>query len=156
MLKCCGDNVKFGDNVDITWNNCSIGEDVYIGKGCQFMCSDAELTIGNHVMFGPNVTIVTGDHRTDIVGKYMSKVTVADKLPENDLPVAIEGDNWIGANATILKGVNIGRGAIVASNALVINDVPPYSIVGGVPAKTIRIRFTEEEIYEHESKLGLF
>lgn len=155
MLKGCGDNVRFGDNVEITWNNCAIGEDVYIGKGCLFVCSDAELTIRNHVMFGPNVTIVTGDHRTDIVGKFMSNVTVADKLPENDLPITIEGDNWIGANATILKGVNIGRGAIVASGALVLKDVPPYSIVGGVPAKKIGMRFTDEEIKKHESELGL-
>ena len=128
---------------------------MYIGKGCLFVGADAELIIGNHVMFGPNVTIVTGDHRTDIVGKYMSKVTVDEKLQENDLPVTIEGDNWIGANATILKGVNIGRGAIVASGALVLKEIPPYSIVGGVPAKIIRMRFTDQEIEEHEKVLGL-
>ena len=82
-------------------------------------------------MFGPNCSIITGDHRIDIVGKYMSEVTVAEKLPENDLPVTIEGDNWIGANAIILKGVTVGTGSVVAAGSVVIHNVPPYSIVGG-------------------------
>lgn len=155
MMKECGRNVRLGDNVEITWNNCIIGNDVYVGKGSLFMCANAPLTIGDHVMFGPNVTIVTGDHRTDIIGKYMSEVTVKDKLSENDLPVHLVGDNWIGTNSTILKGVTIGRGAIIAAGALVTKDVPPYSIVGGVPAKLIGMRFNEEEIIEHEKKLGL-
>lgn len=104
MLLNCGVNVRFGRNIHITWNNCSLGNDVYIGPNAQFICAKAPLTIGNHVMFGPNLTIVTGDHRTDIKGRYMSQVAEQDKLPENDQPVIIEGDNWIGANATILKG----------------------------------------------------
>lgn len=155
MLNSCGKDVRFGDGVEITWNNCSIGNDVYIGKNSLFMCANAPLTIGDHVMFGPNVTIVTGNHRTDIVGKYMSEIAVKDKLPKNDLPVNLVGDNWIGANATILKGVTIGRGAIVAAGALVTKDVLPYSIVGGIPAKVIEMRFNESEILEHERILGL-
>lgn len=155
MLKSCGNNVRFGTDVDITWNNCIIGDDVYIGKGSLFSCADAPLIIGDHVMFGPNVTIVTGDHRTDMVGKYMSQITVSEKLPENDKAVNITGDNWIAANAIILKGVNVGRGAIVASGAVVTKDVPPYSIVGGVPAKVIGMRFDESQIEEHEKMLGL-
>lgn len=67
----------------------------------------------------------------------------------------ITGDNWIAANAIILKGVNVGRGAIVASGAVVTKDVPPYSIVGGVPAKVIGMRFDESQIEEHEKMLGL-
>ena len=104
-------------------------------------------------MFGPNCTIITGDHRIDIVGKYMSQVTVAEKKPENDLPVKLEGDNWIGANSVILKGVTIGFGAIVAAGAVVTQNVPAYSIVGGVPAKVISMRFSNAEIQEHEKKL---
>lgn len=155
MLKKCGANVRIGKNVDIIWKNCSIGNDVYIGKNANFICAEAPLLIGNHVMFGPNVTIITGDHRIDMIGKYMSEVTIRDKLTENDLPVNIIGDNWIGANSTILKGVTIGKGAIVAAGAVVTKNVAPYSIVGGVPAKKIGIRFCSEEIIEHEKKLGL-
>ncbi len=56
----------------------------------------------------------------------------------------MKGDNWIGANSTILKGVTIGEGAIVAAGALVIKDVPPYSIVGGVQAKVLKYRFSDD------------
>lgn len=104
-------------------------------------------------MFGPNVTVITGDHRTDLIGRYMTSVRNEEKLPENDQAVVFEGDNWIGANVTILKGVRVGNGAIVASGAVVDKDVPPYAIVGGVPAKVIKYRFTEKQILEHEQKL---
>ena len=58
----------------------------------------------------------------------------------------IGNDVWIGLNATILDGVTIGDGAIVAAGAVVTKDVPPYAVVGGVPAKIIKYRFTESQI----------
>lgn len=102
------------------------------------------------MVFGPHVSIRGGDHRTDVVGKFVDQVGDAMKLPENDKDVIFEGDNWIGMNSTILKGVTIGRGCIVAAGAVVNKSTPPYSIVGGVPAKVLKMRFTEEEIIEHE------
>lgn len=75
------------------------------------------------------------------------------KLPENDQDVIFEGDNWIGMNVTVLKGVTIGRGCIVAAGAVVNKSTPPYSIVGGVPAKVLKMRFTPEQITEHEAIL---
>lgn len=63
------------------------------------------------------------------------------KKPENDISVIIEDDVWIGANVTILKGVHIYTGAVIAAGAVVVNDVPKYSIVGGIPAKIIGKRF---------------
>lgn len=154
-LKKCGKNVTFGDGINITWKNCSIDDDVSIGGGALFICALAPITIGAHTMFGPNVTMITGDHRTDIVGRWMKSVTNIEKLPENDQPIIIEGDNWIGANVTILKGVTVGQGAVIAAGAVVIKDVPPYSIVGGVPARVISHRFTNEQICEHEKILGI-
>lgn len=76
-----------------------------------------------------------------------------EKLPENDAPVVIEDDVWTGANVTILKGVTIGRGSIIAADAVVTKSFPPYSIIDGVPAKVLKMRFSEEEIEEHEEKL---
>jgi serine acetyltransferase len=58
----------------------------------------------------------------------------------------IGNDVWIGANVTILDGIRIGDGAIVATNALVTKNVPPYAILGGVPAKQLKKRFTDEQI----------
>lgn len=133
--------------------NLSIGDGTSIPKGSTIYCTGAQLTIGKKVLFGPNPTIITGDHRIDIVGKYIIDVGVEEKLPENDLPVVIEDECWIGANVTILKGVTIGRGSVVAAGAVVTKSCEPYSIIGGVPAKLIKMRFTPEQIVEHEGIL---
>lgn len=134
--------------------NLSIGDGTSIPKGSTFYCTDAPLTIGKKVVFGPRPTIITGDHRIDIIGKHIIDVTVEEKLPDNDQPVVIEDGVWCGANVTILKGVTIGRGSVIAAGAVVTKSFPPYSIIGGVPAKLIKMRFTEDEIAEHEMKLN--
>ena len=133
--------------------NLSVGDGSSIPKGSTFYCTRAELRIGNKVIFGPKPTIITGDHRIDIIGKYIIDVTDEEKLPDQDAPVTIEDDCWIGANVTILKGVTIGRGTVVAAGAVVNRDIPPYCISGGVPAKVLKFRFTPEQIIEHEKKL---
>ena len=134
--------------------NLSVGDGTSIPKGATFYCTEAPLTIGKKVVFGPRPTIITGDHRIDLVGKHIIDVTVEDKLPENDLPVVIEDGVWCGANVTILKGVTIGRGSVVAAGAVVTESCAPYSIIGGVPAKLIKMRFTPEEIEEHEKLIA--
>ena len=133
--------------------NLSIGDGTSIPKGSTLYCTEAPLTIGKKVIFGPSPTIITGDHRIDIIGKYIIDVTVDEKLPENDAPVVIEDDVWCGANVTILKGVTIGRGSVVAAGAVVTQSFPPYSIIGGVPARLLKRRFTEAQAEEHETQL---
>ena len=87
----------------------------------------------------------------------MADVTVEEKFVDGvnvyDQPVVIEDDVWCGANVTILKGVTIGHGSVVAAGAVVTKSFPPYSIIGGIPAKLLKMRFTEEEIMEHERML---
>lgn len=134
--------------------NLSIGNDTLIPKGSTFYCTRAELKIGNKVIFGPKPTIITGDHRIDIIGKHIIDVGDDEKLPGQDAPVTIEDGCWIGANVTILKGVTIGRGSVIAAGAVVTKSCEPYSIIGGVPAKLIKMRFTPEQIIEHERKLN--
>ena len=85
------------------------------------------------------------------VGSFMYDIKV--KKPGDDLDVHIEDDVWIAANVTILKGVTVGRGAVVAASSLVIHDVPPYAIVGGVPAKVLKYRFLADDIKKHEEIL---
>lgn len=154
-LKSCGTDVYIDENVTGMWENISIGSDVHIGKNNLFMCLRAPIIIQDHVMFGPNVTMITGDHRIDIIGRYMTSIKNDEKLEENDQPIFIEGDNWIGANVTVLKGVKIGEGAVVASGSVVTRNVEPYSIVGGVPARHIKYRFDKDEIKRHKAILNL-
>ena len=75
-----------------------------------------------------------------------------DGMPTSNGPVIIGHDVWISTGVTILSGINIGHGSVIAADALVTKDVPPYSIVGGNPAKLIRYRFSPDEI---ESILAL-
>lgn len=153
MLGKCGKNVLINEKTNLMYKNIFVGNNVSIGTNCTFICGMAKIIIGDNVMFAPNVTVVTGSHRYDIIGKYMKNITESEKLPENDQDVVFEGDNWIASNAIILKGVTIGRGAIVAAGAIVTKDVPPYAIVGGSPAKIIKMRFSIDEIKEHEKIL---
>ena len=67
--------------------------------------------------------------------------------------MTVEDDVWAGANITILKGVTIGRGSVIAAGAIVTKSCPPYSIIGGVPAKVLKYRFTADEVLRHESLL---
>ena len=147
----CGKNVSVGRNTLFSGaENISVGNSVSIGSNAVFLTTRAKIKIGDQVMMGPGVTLVTGDHRIDIVGKYMDEVTDAEKRPEDDMDIVMLGDNWIGANAVVLKGVTLGKGSVVSAGAVVTKDVPSYAIVGGVPAKIIKMRFKEEEIREHE------
>lgn len=159
-MKQCGKNVYLRPmSSDIKGlQNLSVGDCTSIPKGSTIYCTDAPCTIGKKVVFGPHPTIITGDHRTDLIGKYMIDVTVADKIhPDGsnpyDAPVTVEDDVWAGANVTILKGVTIGRGSVIAAGAVVTKSFPPYSIIGGVPAKLLKTRFTPGQIAEHERLL---
>lgn len=155
-MKFCGKGVYFRPmSCDIKGiENLSIGNGSVIPKGSTFYCTRAELIIGNKVILGPKPTIITGDHRIDIIGKYIIDVTDEEKLPEQDSAVVIQDDVWAGANVTILKGVTIGRGSVIAAGSVVTKSCLPYSIIGGVPARLIRMRFTPEEIIEHERLLN--
>ena len=129
--------------------NFYIGNNVSIPKGSVLYSTEAKLIIKDNVIFGPRPTIITGDHRYDVVGVPI--VNVHEKTSENDKDVIIEEDVWTGANVIILKGVTVGRGSVVAAGAVVTRSCPPYSIIGGVPAKIIGYRFTIDQIIQHES-----
>jgi len=153
LFSACGKNVKFfPTNSSFSYKTIELGNDVFIGPNARFS-SITEIKIGNKVMFGPGVTIMGGDHNYTQVGQYM--FDVEEKLPENDLPIHIKDDVWIGNNVIILKGVVIEEGAIIAAGALVTKNVESYSIVGGVPAKFIKKRFSSEDLKIHREKLKL-
>lgn len=119
--------------------------------------------VGRFTSIASGVTTVSGNHPTGTMvsthpaffskkgrcGITFVNETIFDEVTyadSEDHHVVIGNDVWIGANTTILNGVHIGDGAIVAAGAVVVKDVPPYTIVGGVPAKEIKKRFTLEQI----------
>ena len=93
------------------------------------------ITIGDHVMMGEDVLILTRNHRFDAIDIPMDLQGL-----QEERPVVIGDDVWIGARVTILPGVNVGNGAILAAGCIVTKDVPPKAIVGGNPARVIRYR----------------
>lgn len=133
-----------------TYSTVSIGEHSYVGADAIFQSAHGEIEIGNHVMFGPGVHIHGGDHPMHVVGVYMDTV---GKVGGGDGVVRICDDVWVGARSIILKKVTIGEGAVVAAGSVVTKDVPPYSVVAGVPARVIKMRFTPDELSEHRKLL---
>ena len=142
----------FDPNAFYSYPNVEVGDDVCIGTGAVFLASESKIIVGNKVMFGPNVTVVGGRHNTSVVGKYM--YDVHEKRPNDDLDVIFDDDVWVGSCTVILMGVRVGRGSIVAAGTLVNKNVPPYTVVGGIPAKRITMRFNSlEAVLAHEALL---
>ncbi len=138
-------------------NRISIGSNCYLSKDCRLYATpesridigenfsananvminargNGYIAIGNNVLIGPNVVLRSNNH-----------IFVRTDMPINDQGmtegrIIIGNDVWIASNAVILPNVQIGDGAVVAAGAVVTKDVPPYAVVGGVPAKIIKSR----------------
>lgn len=117
-----------------------------------FCCAMCNLRIGKFCSIANNVTILLGgEHRPEWVSTYpfdvfLKEYSHRESSTKNKGDIIIGNDVWIGYGTTILSGVTIGDGAVIGTNSLVTKDVPPYSIVGGDPAKIIRYRFDEDTI----------
>ena len=109
------------------------------------------LSIGNFCSLAEKtVFLLGGNHEYQTISTYpFSKKVFNDGIDSKlDGEIVVEDDVWIGYRSTILSGVRIGQGAIVAAGSVVTKDVPPYAIVGGVPAKVIKYRFSKQIINE--------
>ena len=149
---------KMGDRCRITPNiivnsadKVELGNNIYIGPYAILYSTVKRIIIKDNVIIGPRVTMMTADHNIHKIG--VNIIDNNDLNPDMCADITIENDVWIGTNVTILKGVTIGRGAVVAAGAVVTHSVENYSIVAGVPAKKIGMRFNEQEIIEHEKIL---
>jgi len=152
QLRRCGENVYIdGRESHFEPRLISIGSDVHIGPGADFGGLSKPITIGNKVLIGPLVSIRTDNHNISNVGQFM--YDAHERRSQDEGAVVIEDDVWIGTRVVILHGVTLHRGAVVAAGAVVTRDVPPYAIVGGVPAQVIRYRFDAETIKKHETML---
>lgn len=151
----CGEKVHISrDGEFYPERNIVIGNNISVGPYALFWTLKAKIIIEDNVLFGPHVTIITGDHRTDVIGRNIIDISDEEKLPENDADVVIGNGAWIGANVTILKGVHVGAGAVIAAGSVVLRDIEPYTVYAGVPARKIKNRFSEEQLVEHLKKLS--
>ena len=161
----CFDKATFFEGLnevfdETTLINCKLGLASYVGQRCVLK----NTKIGRFCSIGDEVLAVVGNHpTTKFVSTYPAfyskayqgkvKFVNTDKFnkykyldPMQKISIIIGNDVWIGSRVSILEGVEIGDGAIIAAGAVVTKKVPPYAIVGGVPAHIIKYRFTEEKI----------
>jgi len=130
-----GNNCRLDSYVrlDGAWNSViELGEGVNVGA-YSMINSSKRVSIGAHTLISCSVNIIDVDH-----GISRDKL-IKDQLPEG-VPIEIGDDVWIGWGAAVLKGVKIGKGAVVGAGSMVTVDVSPYSVVAGVPARKIKTR----------------
>ena len=132
MFRKCGKNINVERGAWVGYN-IEIGDNSGIGINAQLNASGG-VTIGKNVMMGPDVVILTQDHKHDDVTKSMMEQGF------EKASVIIEDDVWIGIRVIILAGVRIGRSSIIGAGAVVTKDIPPFSIAGGNPARAIKQR----------------
>ena len=133
---------------------------VFLYENTKVEDSTISASIGKFIMrkysaAAEGLSVHTGNHMM-VVGKFYRTVTDEDKAQSGqvfDKDVIVEEDVWIGCNVTLLSGAHVGRGSIVAAGAVVAKSTPPYAVIGGVPAKFIKFKWTIDEILEHEAVL---
>jgi acetyltransferase-like isoleucine patch superfamily enzyme len=124
-----------------------IGSDVGIGPHCTIQC---DLEIGNKVLVASYVAFVgSDDHEFETPGQ-----TIWDGGRAGNKMTVIEDDVWIGWGAIILSGARIGRGSIIAAGAVIVGDVPPYSIMVPPKARVLRSRFSPDDAARHDQALA--
>lgn len=135
FLKGSHKHLKIKTNCNLgSLNMITIGDNVQIGNNVTILALTKDIVIGNDVLIAPYVSIIGTNHT----------ISDPDKLIRlqgmTSAQITIQDDVWIGTKAIILPGVTIGKGSVVGAGAVVTKDVPPYAVVGGVPARVIKMR----------------
>ncbi len=153
-----------------TKNFLKAGEHITLVKPLYLIPQRIEL--GSYTRIQPNVKIIASKNQKVIIKKFSAIGAGSTIIPGNHTPTVsipqflsylyindvnhtliVGEDVWVGANSTLLSKGSIGRGAVVAANAVVSKEIPPYAVVGGIPAKIIAVRFSIDQILEHEASL---
>jgi chloramphenicol O-acetyltransferase type B len=147
VCKSVGRGLKVNGQVKGFGKHVTLGDYVNFNPNATLVGTGA-VTIGSYFHTGANLTIISTNHN------YENTNAIPYGPERIDKPVTIKDFVWLGSNVTIIPGVTIGEGAIVAAGSVVVKDIPDYAIVGGNPAKFIRFRNIEE--FEAHKKAGKF
>lgn len=155
-------DLKIGEYVQIP-RRCHIRKHVSIGRATYISPDttiESNVTIGKYCSLAPGIFIAPGEHYIDFATTHpvlfnslwrkklgiKEKRNYVNKIGKFEERTIIGNDVWIGLHAIIMRGVKVGDGAVIAAGAVVTKDVPPYAIVGGVPARVIKYRFEKKKI----------
>ena len=136
MLESCGKKVNIEKNAVFS-AKVSLGSRSRIGINARI---NGRCVIGDDVMMGTGCVIITRNHRHD-----RTDIPMMDQGFEEERPVFVGNDVWLGDRVIILPGVHIGDGCIIGAGSVVTRDIPPYSVAAGIPAKVIKDRKNAEE-----------
>ena len=126
--------IKNGALLSVKSGSLKIGENCAIGKRTDIICENTKISIGDNVRMAAECFIITNNHN------FESRELPIWQQGRSHKPVVIQDDVWIGRRVMIMPGVHIGKGCVISAGAVVTKDFPPYSVVGGVPAKIIKTR----------------
>lgn len=136
-----GVTIAHGARFDITHDASGqpYNGEIHIGEGTLIeprvhIAAATKLTIGRHVLFASNVFVTDHDHG------FLNPALPVSQQPLIVAPTRIDDWCWLGENAVVLKGVTIGRGAVIGANSVVTRDIPPFAIAAGAPARVLRMR----------------
>jgi len=136
-LRSCGSDLDVSQGVIFEFpERIDLGDRVFVNRGT-VITARTDIQIGDDVLIGPYVVINSGDHN------YFDPTQPIGGQGHAADPITIGNDVWLGAHCTILRGVKVGDGAVVAAGAVVIDDVPPRTLVAGVPAVPKKLRGAE-------------
>lgn len=150
------DTAQIGVDVRVyNKDNFIMEEHTKVDHNSIIMNSNAKFIVKKYSGCAVNLTVITGNH-PQFPGRFYRTISKKKEnldISKYDKDVVVNEDVWVGCNVTILSGVNIGRCSIVAAGSVVTKSMPPYCIIGGVPAKPIKVKWTMDEIMFHEQSL---
>lgn len=143
LLGAMGEGCWIEPPLYVNWGSrITLGDHVYANTGLTVI-DDTFVTIGSHVMLGPRVTISAASHPVD--------PELRRQAYQYDLPVVLEENVWVGAGATILPGVTIGKNSVIGAGSVVDRDIPPDVVAAGVPCRVLREIGPRDREYYHKN-----